>query len=147
MKGFDKIENFFCTVFKQKRKKANMINELRNAFYIISTAFPQFLWKSLKNPLFTRTCVILLSLFILVSCSSVKKITGKSQPQVQSSLISMSEDEVRKKLGDPTMVSLTPENKILWTYRPTWKIMPDNKGTIYVEFEDGKVTKVIKANK
>lgn len=147
MKGFDKIEKIFCTVFRQKRKKVSMINKLRNAFYNLCTAFPQFLWKSLKSPLFTMTCMILLSCFVLVSCSSMKKLTGKSQPTVESSLVSMSEEEVRKKLGEPTMVSLTPDNKVLWTYRPDWKIMPDNKDTVYVEFEDGKVTKVIKAKK
>jgi len=147
MKSFDKIDKLFCTVFRQKREYASMINRLRASFYILSTAFPQFLWKSLKSPLFTRVCVILLLCFILISCSSMKKITGKPQPAVESSLISMSEDDVRKKLGEPTIVSLTPENKVLWTYRPTWKIMPDNKDTVYLEFEDGKVTKVIKATK
>ncbi len=66
---------------------------------------------------------------------------------MENSLISMTEDEVRKKLGEPTMVSLTPDNNILWTYRPSWKVMPDNKGTVYIEFDQGKVSKVIKADK
>lgn len=66
---------------------------------------------------------------------------------MENSLISLTEDQLRKKLGEPTMVSLTPDNKILWTYRPDWKIMPDNKNTVYVEFEQGIVTKVIKADK
>ena len=77
----------------------------------------------------------------------MKNVTGKAQPTVENSLISMTEGEVRKKLGEPTMVSLTPENKILWTYRPDWKIMPDNKNTVYIEFDQGIVTKVIKADK
>ncbi len=77
----------------------------------------------------------------------MKNIAGKPQPAIENSLISMNEDQVRKKLGEPTMVSLTPENKILWTYRPDWKIMPDNKNTVYVEFDQGIVTKVIKADK
>lgn len=72
---------------------------------------------------------------------------GKPQPAIESSLISMTEEQVRKKLGEPTMVSLTPDNKILWTYRPNWKLMPDNKDTVYLEFEQGIVTKVIKADK
>jgi outer membrane protein assembly factor BamE (lipoprotein component of BamABCDE complex) len=59
----------------------------------------------------------------------------------------MSEEEIRKKLGEPTMVSLTTEDRILWTYVPEWKLMPDNKDTVYVEFEKGKVVKVIKAKK
>lgn len=93
-------------------------------------------------------------LFLLVSCSSLKKTTGKDQakaqtknqpPVLENSLISMNEEDVRKKLGEPTIVSLTPENRILWTYIPAWKLMPDNKNTVYVEFENGKVIKVVKA--
>ena len=57
----------------------------------------------------------------------------------------MSEDDVRKRYGEPYMVSKTSENKIIWTYVPQWKILPDNKNTIYVEFEEGKVVKIIKA--
>jgi hypothetical protein len=77
----------------------------------------------------------------------MKNMTGKPQPAMENSLISMNEDQVRKKLGEPTIVSLTPDKKILWTYRPSWKLMPDNKGTIYLEFDQGIVTKVIKADK
>jgi len=123
----------------------NTINGLRASLYNLSTAFPQKLWKTLKSPRFSMTCIVLLSCFVLLSCSYVKKVTGKPQPLMENSLISMNEDDVRKKLGEPTMVSLTPENRIIWTYRPEWKIMPDNKGTVYVEFDNGKVTKVIKA--
>jgi len=63
---------------------------------------------------------------------------------MENAVISMSENEVRKKLGDPDVVSRTPENNIIWTYKPKWKIMPDNKDTIYVEFENGKVIKIVK---
>jgi hypothetical protein len=85
----------------------------------------------------------------------LKKTIGKDQkkdqtpatPLLENSLISMNEEDVRKKLGEPTIVSLTIENRILWTYIPAWKIMPDNKDTVYVEFENGKVVKVIKAKK
>lgn len=61
-----------------------------------------------------------------------------------SGVIGMTEAEVKKKYGDPDIVSKTPDNRILWTYQPTWKLLPDNKGTIYVEFESGKVTKIIR---
>jgi len=124
-----------------------IINKLQTPFYKLSTAFTQKLWKSFKSPAFSRGCIILVSCFVLVSCSYMKKITGKPQPTMENALISMNEDEVRKRLGEPTMVSLTPENKILWTYRPDWKLMPDNKDTVYVEFENGKVSKMIKADK
>jgi hypothetical protein len=52
---------------------------------------------------------------------------------------------VKKKFGEPDIVSKMPDNRILWTYQPTWKLMPDNKGTVYVEFENGKVVKMIRA--
>jgi len=121
------------------------IKRLQTSLYNLSTAFPQKLLKNLKSPYFSRTCIVLLSCFVLVSCSYMKNVTGKPQPIMENALISMNEDEVRKKLGEPTMVSLTPENKIIWTYRPEWKVMPDNKGTVYVQFDNGKVAKVIKA--
>jgi argininosuccinate synthase len=63
---------------------------------------------------------------------------------MENAMISMTEEDVRKRLGEPNIVSVTPENKIIWTYRPSWKIMPDNKNTVYVEFENGKVVKIIK---
>jgi len=49
------------------------------------------------------------------------KEPGTSQsktPVLENALISMSEEEVRKKLGEPTMVSLTLEDRIIWTYVP-----------------------------
>lgn len=127
------------------------IHMLQKPLYNLSTGFPQKLWKSFKSPAFSRSCVILLFCFVLVSCSYMKNVAGnvggKPQPVVETSLISMNEEQVRKKLGEPTMVSLTPDSKILWTYRPDWKIMPNNKDTVYVEFDQGIVTKVIKADK
>lgn len=60
-------------------------------------------------------------------------------------VIDMTEAEVKRKYGEPDIVSKTPDNLILWTYQPTWKLLPDNKGTIYVEFENGKVVKIIRA--
>jgi len=60
-------------------------------------------------------------------------------------VIDMTEAEVKRKYGEPDIVSKTPDNRILWTYQPTWKLLPDNKGTIYVEFENGKVVKIIRA--
>jgi hypothetical protein len=62
-----------------------------------------------------------------------------------SGVIDMTETEVKKKYGEPDIVSKMPDNRILWTYQPTWKLLPDNKGTIYIEFENGKVVKIIRA--
>jgi uncharacterized protein YpmB len=63
----------------------------------------------------------------------------------ENGVIGMTEAEVKKKFGEPDIVSKTPDNRIIWTYQPTWKLLPDNKGTIYVEFENGKVVKIIRA--
>ncbi|MBP1750678.1 MAG: hypothetical protein H6Q52_3217 [Deltaproteobacteria bacterium] len=132
MEAFENIEKRFCTFRRQRGYLMNKLKMLQNPF---------------KSPAFSRSCIILLSCFILVSCSYMKNIAGKPQPVMENSLIAMNEDQVRKKLGEPTMVSLTSDNKILWTYRPEWKIMPDNKNTVYIEFDQGTVTKVIKADK
>jgi len=134
----------------------NKINNMKTNFYNFYTGFPQKMWKSHGSAFFSKACIIILCIFLLISCSSLKKITGKdpskasAQPQtpvLENSLISMNEEDVRKKLGEPTIVSLTTENRILWTYLPEWKLMPDNKDTVYVEFENGKVIKVVKAKK
>jgi len=62
-----------------------------------------------------------------------------------SAVIDMTEAEVKKRFGEPDVVSKMPDNHILWTYQPTWKLMPDNKGTMYLEFENGKVIKILRA--
>ncbi len=69
----------------------------------------------------------------------------KAKPVPDTSVIDMTEAEVKKKFGEPDIVSKMPDNRIIWTYQPTWKIMPDNKGTVYIEFENGKVIKIIRA--
>ena len=152
----------------------------------IFTGFPQKLWKTLKNPIVIHTCLILISIVILSSCSyfmggkkqgkdtqnpSVTEASKQTEQKVpetsqaapekkvsaplkeppkaklvpDSGVIDMTEAEVKRKYGEPDIVSKTPDNRILWTYQPTWKLLPDNKGTIYVEFENGKVTKIIRA--
>jgi hypothetical protein len=82
----------------------------------------------------------------LVTCStskSVKKLKPTA-PAPANDLISSEPDAVRKKLGEPTIVSRTQEDHILWVYVPHLKILPNDKGTMYVEFENGKVIKVFK---
>jgi hypothetical protein len=69
----------------------------------------------------------------------------KAKIAPDSTVIDMTEAEVKKKFGEPDMVSKMPDDRILWTYQPTWKLMPDNKGIVYIEFENGKVVKIIRA--
>jgi uncharacterized protein YpmB len=144
------------------------------------------LWKTLKSPIVTNVCLILLSLAVLSSCTYFKggkkqdktsreasaaeaskqaeqnapeapqpdseqkaSTPAKEPPKAKlvpdSNVIDMTEAEVKKKFGEPHIVSKMPDNRIIWTYQPTWKIMPDNKGTVYIEFENGKVIKIIRA--
>jgi|WetSurSiteA1Bulk_404760.scaffolds.fasta_scaffold164542_1 hypothetical protein len=140
--------------------------------YNLSTRFPQKLWKTVKTPAFSRGCLILLCCVLLSSCAYLKgnkkqvgpsqqaapageakppvqvKVTGgskpgrTSKPTADKSLLSLSQDEVRSRFGEPTIASITPDNHALWTYKPSWKLMPDNKDTVYIEFEDGKVIRV-----
>jgi len=140
----ENIRFLICLVYRQFSLKPINNSMLEKYYCVLFTTFPQKMWKTCKNPVCLKTCIILLCIMVLFSCSSFKS-SKKTGPVLENAVISMSEDEARKKLGEPDIVSKTPENNIIWTYKPQWKIMPDNKGTVYVEFENGKVTKIIKA--
>jgi hypothetical protein len=140
----ENIRFLICLVSRQFNLTTIDISMLRAVYYDLFTTFPQKLWKTCKNPVCLRVCTILLCILVLFSCGSSKSVK-KGKPALENAVISMSEDEARKKLGEPDVVSRTPENNIIWTYKPKWKIMPDNKDTIYVEFENGKVTKIVRA--
>jgi|WetSurMetagenome_2_1015567.scaffolds.fasta_scaffold277651_2 hypothetical protein len=101
------------------------------------------MWKT------ARLLSLLLPLLCLagpIACSPSKKLSKPEQraSSADKSLISYGPEVVTKRLGEPTTVSRTPEGRILWIYEPSWKIMPNDKGTVYVEFEDNRVTKVFK---
>lgn len=69
----------------------------------------------------------------------------KAEKQLnQPTLIAASEEEARHALGEPDTVALTPDKKVLLIYRPPWKIVPSPKDTIYVEIDNGKVSKIFK---
>jgi hypothetical protein len=72
------------------------------------------------------------------------KTSKTMKPTLDNSLIDKNDEAVKKKFGEPTIVSRMPDNRIIWTYRPTWKLMPNNKDTVYIEFENGKVTKIVR---
>lgn len=90
--------------------------------------------------------LVLFCLATLIACSSSKGVrkSAQSTSPFDNSLMASGQDEVMKKLGEPTVISRTFEGHILWVYRPSWKLLPDDKGTLYVEFEDGKVAKIFK---
>lgn len=127
------------------------------------TVFPQKLWKSIKSPMVTKLLAVISCALVLSSCtylgwskkeggaarrSQGAEATSKSNPAPDGALLlDMNGDEVKKAFGEPDIVSRTPDNHILWTYKPSWKLMPDNKGTIYVEFDNDKVIKVVRARR
>lgn len=101
-----------------------------------------------------RPALLVLAAICLVTlpaCSTLKAMVKPKQakqkqeaPTPESALIGQDQEEVKKKLGPPTDISKTAEGNLLWVYRPSWKIFPDNKGTQYVEFKDGKVVQIFK---
>jgi hypothetical protein len=143
----ENIRLLFCSPQRQIDKTTHNNNKLRKASYGNFTSFPQKMWKTCKSPVCSNIYALLLCILVLSSCSFFKstKEPKLSHPALQNGVISMTEDEVRKKVGEPNIVSKTVDNNILWTYKPSWKLLPDNKDTIYIEFENGKVIKIIKA--
>lgn len=90
---------------------------------------------------------IVLVLFLVISlfaCSSSKGAKKQDPRTFDNSLISSGQEEVKKRFGEPDTVTRTAENHIMWIYKPRWKLMPNFKDYIYVEFEDGKVIKVFR---
>jgi hypothetical protein len=107
-----------------------------------STNCPQKMWTIQK------ACHILFLFFLFFSflglsaCSQGKGVERFKALPAGTSLMAKGDAEVRKTLGEPDVVSKTPENRILWMYKPSWKVVPSPKDTLYVEFDDGKVAKV-----
>ncbi len=132
----------------ERAQKHIKLMDIRSLPYKLSTVSPQRLWKRLKCGDILKVIVLMLCLCVaLASCASSKAAKKEVPKKVERTaadegIISMSEEEVRKKLGTPTTVSKMTDNRILWTYRPSWKLMPDNAGTVYIEFENGKAAKI-----
>jgi hypothetical protein len=125
------------------------IKGLETSAYNLYTPCQQKLWKTAKRPFILKMLLIFVALCLCGACSSSKTAKSQTPPKSEKivsdeTLVSMGEDEVRKKLGEPTTVSKMSDSRILWTYTPSWKFMPDNRGTIYVEFEGGKAVKIIR---
>ena len=106
-----------------------------------STDCPQKLWKIQKTcqVLIALSCIV--GLLFLTGCGQGKGVERFKALPRGDTLVGKTEAEVRKTIGEPDIISKTPENKILWRYRPSWKVIPSPKDTLYVEFDNGKVTK------
>jgi hypothetical protein len=88
--------------------------------------------------------ILLASLLPLSACSTSKAAQIAGTRGGEAALMAKSEDEVKQAIGEPDVVSKTPENTVLWIYKPSWRIVPSPKDTVYVEFDKGKVVKVVK---
>ncbi len=128
----------------QNKKSFFNFNNFDKLSYNFYTSFPQKLWKTRKGIIFLTTCTVLIAMLGLCGCSSSKKTVKAESTTSEQGLISLDENQVREKLGEPTVISKTPEDNILWTYKPSWRIIPSNRDTVYVEFEKGKVIRVYK---
>ena len=128
-------------------ERSSNINHIRRRLHAIFTYLSPVLRKAepLRAPLLLLAAICLVT---LPACSTLKAAVKpkpkQARPAPESNLIGQDQDEVKKKLGEPTDVSKTAEGNLLWVYRPPWKLLPDDKGTQYVEFKDGKVVKVFK---
>jgi hypothetical protein len=153
----------------------HVFNRLTTSSDNLYTGFPQKLWKTSSARACLHAGILLLCLALVSSCTffkgskkddqaavPAKTASGEAKPGestktkdaakekkakvfLDSSLIDKGEDAVKMKFGEPDIVSKTPENQIIWTYKPKWKIWPDNADTVYVEFTDGKVAKIVRA--
>ena len=75
------------------------------------------------------------------------KAPNKKKVALDSRLIDQNEDMVKQKFGEPDIVSKTADSQIIWTYKPKYKLWPDNADIVFVEFENGKVTKIVRTTK
>ena len=130
---------------RQSDGRGSNINMLVISSHDLFTCFPQKLWKAAQLSLLFALAILLCATSI--GCSSSKQVRkGEQKPSTikSANLLSLGTEEVAKKLGEPTTVSKTPEGRVFWVYEPKWKLLPDYKGTLYVEFEGGKVVKAFK---
>ena len=120
----------------------NNFRELQDGDDRFSTDSPQKLWKIQKACHVLIVLLFLVSLLFPSACSQGRGVERFKALPRGTTLIGKSEAEVKQLIGEPYVVSMTTENKILWKYRPSWKIIPSPKDTLYVEFDNEKVSKV-----
>jgi hypothetical protein len=106
-----------------------------------STDSPQKLWKIQKACQVFIVLSLLVAFFFLSACAQGKGVERFKALPRGTTLIGKTEPEVKQAIGEPYVISMTPENRILWKYRPSWKVIPSPKDTLYVEFDNGKVAK------
>lgn len=130
LKVFENRRKLNCLNLRQNKKRFRNFREFTKFPYIFSTAFKQKLWKSF---------LALFLLFLLSSCASLKK----ENPKVSEALRGLTEQEIIQRLGKPDTVAKTKEGTIYFIYIPKYRIFFAPKGELYLEFEEGKVKRVI----
>jgi len=99
----------------------------------------QTIWKGGKGA-GLRVPLALLVITVLISPSGCTGWAQKREGALK--MVGSSPEEVKKLIGEPNVVAKNPENAVIWIYRPPYKLMPNDKGSVYLEFQDAKVVKV-----
>jgi|WetSurMetagenome_2_1015567.scaffolds.fasta_scaffold301998_1 hypothetical protein len=88
------------------------------------------------------TVKILLAFLIVTGLIFSSGCTGWAQRREQAlKMVGSGSEEVKKRIGEPSVITKKPDNSIVWIYRPPYKLMPNQEGSVYLEFLDGKVVK------
>lgn len=130
------IENPWKTVclnLRQGEGKPSNFKQFTKSSYKFSTSFQLGLWK---------LCLLILPFLTLCSCAHLW--TGRETKAAEEVLIGQSEQEVRRRLGEPNVIAKSKDGTILWIYIPSFKVIPDGRGEVFVEFEEGRVKRVVK---
>jgi hypothetical protein len=112
-------------------------------------------WKDLKNPVQAirnggagKTARTFMALLVVVGLIFSSGCTGWTQKRTQAlRMVGSPSEEVKKHIGEPDVVAKNQDNVIIWIYRPPYKLMPNEEGNVYLEFQDGKVAKAFSLQK
>ena len=92
----------------------NNFSELQHTDDSFSTDCQQKLWKIQKACQVLIVLSLLVGLLFLSACSQGKGVERFKALPRGTTLIGKSEAEVRQALGEPYVISKTPENRIFW---------------------------------
>lgn len=85
---------------------------------------------------------VLLAFLIVTGLLFSSGCTGWAQKREQAlKMVGSTSEEVKKRIGQPNVVAKNPDEAIIWIYRPPYRLMPNQEGSVYLEFQDGKVVK------
>lgn len=88
------------------------------------------------------TTRVFLTLLIIAGLVFSSGCTGWAQKREQAlKMVGSNSDDVKKRIGEPNIVAKNPDDAIIWIYRPPFKLMPNQEGSVYLEFQDGRVVK------